>query len=113
MEQLEFFTVANLATLAGAVAATKIVTTVACNYRPTWSPRIVAGAVALLIQLFVWAARTQATGFDWVELVVAVLSAAVVYVGATGVNAMTAGRIEGQMRSGTADTPGRGSRRWF
>lgn len=114
-EQLEFFTVANLATLAGAIAATKIVTTVICNYREGWSPKVVAGVVALLIQVFVWAAGAQAgVGADWVSLVVAILGAAVVYVGATGVNAMTAGRVEAQIVRGAARTPiGRGTRRWY
>lgn len=114
MEYSEFFSVAGLATVAGAVAATKVLTTWICNYSPRWAPKLVAGVVAILIQLFVWGAMAATAGaFDWVALVLALVNAGVVYLGATGMNAIAAAQVERKQARQLGGPAGRGSARWF
>jgi len=108
---MEFWSVEYLATMAGAVAATKILTTVICNYWEGASPKYVAGGVALAVQIFVWLSQIAAgAALDWVALALAVFNAALVYLGAVGTNAIMASQIE-QVRA--VEQPGRGSARWF
>jgi len=122
---MEFWTAEYLMTVAGAIAATKIITTVVCNHAPEWAPKWVALIVAFAVQIAMWGAsvamgNTALT--DWVALMMAVLNSFVVYAGATGVNAMTASRIEAQAvdaetffseAAAEAAAPGAGSARWF
>jgi hypothetical protein len=116
---MEFWSVEYLATMAGAVAVTKVVTTILCNHLDIgFPPRWVALVVALLVQLFVWLATMPDGPIDWVTLALAVFNAALVYLGAVGTNAITASMVlasdpETTPETTSADLGRVGSARWF
>ncbi len=101
---MEYFTWQWLATVAGAVAATQITTTILAD-RTGWDARWLALAVAMVIQILVWAV---AGAFDPKDLALALLNGFVVYLGASGGNAIAASRVA--TRGAAA---GAGSRRWW
>lgn len=116
---MDFWSVEYLATMAGAIAATKVLTTVICNHQQALAPKVVALIVALMVQVFVWLAQAS-TGApaDWVTLVMAVFNAGLVYLGAVGTNAITAsmvrsGYAETSPETASADLERAGSVRWF
>ena len=116
---MDFWSVEYLATMAGAVAATKVLTTVICNHQQELAPRSVALLVALPIQVFVWLAQVSAGApADWVTLALAVFNAGLVYLGAVGTNAITASMVlaadpETLPETASADLARVGSARWF
>lgn len=116
---MEFWSVEYLATMAGAIAATKAITTVVCNHQQQLPPRLVALIVALVIQVTIWLMQVSAgAALDWVTLALAVLNAALVYLGAVGTNAITASMVlsaepETTPETASADLARAGSARWF
>ena len=116
---MDFWSVEYLATMAGAIAATKVLTTVICNHQQALAPKVVALIVALVVQVFVWLAQVSAGApADWVSLALAVFNAALVYLGAVGTNAITAsmvlsGEAESTPEAASADLGRAGSARWF
>lgn len=115
---MDFWSVEYMATLAGAVAVTKVVTTIICNHLDIGvAPRWVALAVALLVQVFVWLA-TMPPEPDWVTLALAIFNAGLVYLGAVGTNAITASMVKSDFsetspETASADLGRAGSARWF
>lgn len=116
---MEFWSVEYMATLAGAIAVTKVLTTVICNNSQALAPKAVALIVAFAVQVFVWLAQVAAGApLDWVTLALAVFNAALVYLGAVGTNAITAsmvrsGYAETSPETASADLERAGSARWF
>ncbi len=78
---MEFWSVEYMATLAGAIAVTKVLTTVICNNTQALPAKQVAAQVAAGAPL------------DWVTLALAIFNAALVYLGAVGTNAITASMV--------------------
>jgi hypothetical protein len=91
---MEFWSVEYMATLAGAIAVTKVLTTVICNNTQALPAKQVALIVAFAVQVFVWLAQVAAGApLDWVTLALAIFNAALVYLGAVGTNAITASMV--------------------
>ena len=116
---MDFWSVEYMATLAGAVAVTKVVTTIICNSLDIGvAPRWVALVVALLVQLFVWLATMPPGPLNWVSLALAIFNAGLVYLGAVGTNAITASMAKSRFSETTPDAASAdlervGSARWF
>ena len=79
---MELFTWEVLGSLAGATVATVLIVN-AVKAATGWSPRWLALAVALVIQLALW---TVITDRSWPALLLAIVNAFVVYAAATGGN---------------------------